>query len=67
MIEVHEIVVLSLCFLNLFILLSICNFLIKIANSLSVFRKELEDYYYVRDTKKTNNQVRNNENGLVDP
>lgn len=55
-----------LCILNLIIILSLCNFLIKLANSLINFRKELEDYYYLKSTSAKSNQENNQESGLVD-
>ncbi len=55
--------VIFLFLINLILLFSISNFLIKLANSLVFFKKEIEDYYYIKKDKDKDNKQ---ESGLVD-
>lgn len=40
------------------------NFIIKLADSMKSFSKDLEDFYYLKNNSNTNKQKE--ENGLVD-
>ena len=49
----------------LFFLLSICNFLIKIAESLNYIKKEISDYYYLLREQNSKNEKKP-DSGLID-
>ena len=62
-----EILILSICFANFIFLVTLSNFLIKMADSISSMKKELEDYYYYIQNKNTSVVVpKKEESGLVD-
>lgn len=50
-----------ICFLNLILTLTLCNFLIKTTD---IVFKNLEDFYYFESIKKSNSEPKK---GLVDP
>jgi hypothetical protein len=52
--------------LNLIFIISLSNFLVKIADSVSSVKTELEDYYYVQNNKNSTIKQNNQESGLVD-
>lgn len=55
--------IILLCLFNLFLIFSVSGFLIRLANSLVLFKKEIEDYYYIKKEDKSSDKQ---ESGLVD-
>lgn len=62
------ILILAICITNLLFLISLSNFLVRIADSISLIRKEIEEYYYINQGRnnKSENKTNNQESGLVD-
>lgn len=55
----------SFCFFNFIFLIMMSNFLVKIADSINSLRKDLDDFYYIRNPT-VNKTVAKEESGLVD-
>lgn len=56
----------SFCLINFIFLIMMSNFLVKIADSISSFRKELDDFYYIKNSTVDNKVAKREESGLVD-
>jgi len=61
-----EILILCICFANFILLLTLSNFLVRMADSISSMKKELEDYYYIQNKNPTVVLPKKEESGLVD-
>ena len=61
-----EILILFICFANFIFLVTLSNFLIKMADSISSMKKELEDYYYIQNKNTSVVVPKKEESGLVD-
>ena len=61
-------IIIAFCILNLIISISVCNFLIKMAESINSFRKDLENLYFIQGKPEVanKNNTNNQETGLVD-
>lgn len=55
-------IILFISILNLVFILMLSNFIVKLADSMKSFSKDLEDFYYL----KNNSNKQKEESGLVD-
>jgi hypothetical protein len=56
--------ILFFSFLNLVFLLTLSNFVVKLADSIKKLSKDLEDFYYIKDNRS--NSPQKEDSGLVD-
>jgi hypothetical protein len=63
-----EYILLSVLLFNFLLLLALANFIIKLADSIKIFTKDLEDFYYLKSNPNINPIPNKNtqESGLVD-
>lgn len=62
-----EYILLFFVLLNFLFLLMLSNFVIKLADSVKIFTRDLEDFYYLRNNSSAPNKNKNSEeSGLVD-
>jgi hypothetical protein len=57
-------IILFFNFLNLVFLLTLSNFVVKLADSIKKLSKDLEDFYYIKDNRS--NSPQKEDSGLVD-
>lgn len=61
-----EYISLSILLLNFLLLLALANFIIKLADSIKIFTKDLEDFYYLKNNSNPSPNKNSQESGLVD-
>lgn len=61
-----DFLILLLQIIILLLVLSVCNFLVKLAESINYIKKEIADYYYLLKEQSPNKNTNNPDSGLVD-